>query len=84
MSKDKHIRYWSKDDYIKYHVQRLSDVVDKMAVGNFNEIGMKLDGDLDDDMHLKVVDDRNNNMDKCIKIINELRELVLEDKGIEE
>ena len=68
---------WSKDDYVKYHVQRLSDVVDKIATTNFNEMGMRVNDQLDDEMHLKVVTDRNKDMSKCIKIVNKLRELVL-------
>jgi len=71
------VKKWSKDDYVKYHVQRLSDVVDKIATTNFNEMGMRVNDQLDDEMHLKVVTDRNKDMSKCIKIVNKLRELVL-------
>ena len=71
------VKKWSKDDYVKYHVQRLSDVVDKIATTNFIEMGMRVNDQLDDKMHLKVVTDRNKDMSKCIKIVNKLRELVL-------
>mgnify|MGYP003148687278 FL=1 len=61
---------------IKYHVKRIEKVLDNMAHINLNEISMKLDNTLTNDLHLAIVEDRSKGMEECIIEVQHLKELV--------
>ena len=61
---------------IKYHIKRIEKVLDNMAYINLNEISMKLDNTLTNDLHLAIVEDRSKGMEECINEVQQLKELV--------
>ena len=66
---------WTHDDYIKYYMFELSRIVDEMALTNFSETCMVLDGELTNEIHLKVVEDRNQAMTNCMALIKKIKDV---------
>jgi len=61
---------------IKWHTMKIEKYLDNISYINLNEINMKLDNQLTNDLHLAMVEDRNDKMEKCMKSIKQLKELL--------
>jgi len=57
-------------------LQSLTKYVDEISILNLNEAGVKLNGDLTDEIWEDVVKDRNKMIEKCIKSIIKMKKLL--------
>ena len=68
---------WDFEDYVKYHVERIEQMLYDLSFIGLNEASMRLDGQLTYKLHLALIEDRCKGMEECISEVKQLKERLL-------